>query len=157
MSWRLAHLAGMAALASLVPATGHASSVVEIYQCEPHRGKATPINGQPANWKDDAYGTSTVLLDGKRFYIAAGSYVPATLRGPVDDPRTARQLVVTSRDEDHVMGVMTFSGSAKIFHFHHPTRTLMELSTHINLTPHHEGQFRTAFVGAYVAQCELLR
>ena len=126
---------------------------VEVYQCEPLRGKSAWVDADPIDWKDDSYGPSTVILDVKRFVVAAGSAVPEDLTNIVGDDRTVYDLIVTSRDKDHVIGIEGRSGGMNVFQFHRPTKILINVGTRIDNFALPSRDFRNGYALAFIAQC----
>jgi hypothetical protein len=125
---------------------------IEIYQCEPLQGKTTWVDANPIDWKDDFYGPSTVVIDDNRFVVSSSSAVPDVLKGVVDDDRTVYDLVITSRDEDHVIGIKGRPGGMNVFQFHRPTRMLINIGTRIDNFAL-LGSMRSGNALAFVAQC----
>jgi hypothetical protein len=129
------------------------ASAIETYECEPLRGKSARIDGGPPEWVDDFYGTSTVIIEGHRFLIAAGSAVPDNIRAVVGDERTIYDLVVMSRDQDHLIGAARHAGGVNVFQFHRPTKTLVNVATKIDNFAYPDADFRNGTALAFTAQC----
>lgn len=142
-------IAAVAAFALMVSP----SFAIEIYHCEPLRGKTTWVDAHPIDWKDDNYGPSTVIIDDNRFVVSSGSAVPDFLKDIVGDDMTVYDLVVTSRDEDHVIGIKGRLGGMNVFQFHRPTKMLINVGTRIDNFALLGKDMRSGNALAFVAQC----
>lgn len=142
-----------AMIAAMFLMTVQSASALEVYRCNALEGKSARVGTDDDSWRDNRYGPATILLDADRFMIAGESYVPEILEGKVTDYKFTDEVTVTSRDDDHVMGVVVEHGSIHAFQFHRPTKTLTNVTTYIDRMSWAPGGVRGATSGAFIAQC----
>jgi hypothetical protein len=129
-------------------------SARELFQCEPLKGKGVQIRREPTpNWYEDSLGPVEVLLEGGKFFVSVGDYVPPALSHLNKNKKPFQEAIITSSDTQHIIAQIYGSNFTTVYNFHIPTRMLFRASVKIMNFAYPNEPFREPSAAIFVSRC----
>lgn len=126
----------------------------EVFECEPLKGKGVEIRRETPEWFEDSLGPAQVLIEGEKFFVSTGDYIPPALAKLDTGKINFVEAMVASSDNHHIIAQISTRNMTRIFNFHLPTRILIRTSTHINNFSWPDQPFRPAYAHIFISRCK---
>jgi hypothetical protein len=92
-------------------------SARELFQCEPLNGKGVGNRRETLHWFEDGLGPVEVLLEGGKFFVSVGDYVPPELSHLNKNKKPFQEAIITSSDTQHIIAQIFGRNFTTVYNF----------------------------------------